>query len=370
MEKTDIAIIGAGVVGLAVAERLSRAGKSIVVVERCDSFGRETSSRNSEVIHGGMYYPAGSLKARLCVEGNRLLYDFCRREGIPHRRLGKLIVARSPAEEDKIQSLLGQGTANGVEGLSVLDRQGIMALEPGIPGDAGLFSPTTGIFDTHAFMKRLERIADDRGVIFAYNCEVIAVTRANGSYEIGITDADGLPLVLSCEVVINASGLGADRIAGLSGIDPDREGYRIRYCKGEYFEVAARHRGRLSHLVYPAPSPISLGIHCVLGLEGSLKLGPNAFFVDSIDYTVDAAHRGEFYLAGRTLFPFIEESDLSPGMAGIRPKLQRIGEPFRDFVIRDEGDRGLPGFINLVGIESPGLTSSLAIAKHVETLVH
>ncbi len=368
MEKTDVVIIGAGVAGLAIAERFSHSGKSIVVVERCDSFGRETSSRNSEVIHAGFYYPPGSLKAGLCVEGNRLLYDFCRGQGIPYRRIGKLLITRSNDEEETVQSLFEQGKKNGVEGLSLLDRQGVVAFEPAVAGNAGMFSQSTGIFDTHAFMRRLEQLALARGVIFAYNCEAIAVTRVSGSYEIGVIDADGLPLSLRCETVINAAGLGADRVAGLAGIDPDAAGYRIRYCKGEYFNVASRHRRKLSHLVYPAPSRISLGIHCVLGLDESVKLGPNAFFVESIDYAVDAAHRHEFYLAGRTLFPFIEEHDLSPSMAGIRPKLQRTGETFRDFVIQDERDRGFPGFINLVGIESPGLTSSLAIANHVAML--
>jgi L-2-hydroxyglutarate oxidase LhgO len=368
MEKTDVVIIGAGVVGLAIAERLSHTGRSIVVVEYNDSFGRETSSRNSEVIHAGFYYPPGSLKARLCVEGNRLLYDFCRKHGIPHRSLGKLLIARSRDEEEKVQKLFEQGIRNGLEGLALLDKQGIVALEPAVAGSAGMFSPFTGILDTHAFMKRLEQLAMTREVIFAYNCKAVAVTRVNGSYEIGVIDADGAPLALVCEMVINAAGLSADRIAGLAGIDLDAAEYRIRYCKGEYFGVASRHRGKLSHLVYPAPSPISLGIHCVVGLDGNLKLGPNAFFVESIDYSVDAAHGREFYLAGRTLCPFIEEHDLSPSMAGIRPKLQQIGETFRDFVIQDERDRGLPGFINLVGIESPGLTSSLAIANLVAML--
>jgi len=369
MEKTEVVIIGAGVVGLALAERLSRTGKNVVVVERCDSFGRETSSRNSEVIHAGFYYPPGSLKARLCTEGNRLLYDFCREHSIPHRRLGKLLVALSPEEENALCALFVQGGENGVEGLVLLDKRGIAGLEPSLPGCAGMYSPSTGILDTHAFMKRLEQIASAQGVIFAYNCEATGVNRTDGGYEVVVADTDGTTLTLSCGIVINAAGLGSDRIAEKAGIDPDLAGYRIRFCKGEYFEVAPRHRGKLTHLVYPAPSTISLGIHCVIGLDGNLKLGPNAFFVDSINYSVDASHSGEFFRAGRTLFPFIEEHDLSPGMAGIRPKLQRNGESFRDFVIRDERDRGLPGFINLVGIESPGLTASLAIARYVENLL-
>ena len=369
MEKTDIVIIGAGVVGLAIAEHLSGRGREVVVLERHDSFGQETSSRNSEVIHAGFYYPPGSLKARLCVEGNRFLYAFCRDHEVPHRRCGKLLVAQAGKEETKLRELFRQGTDNGVEGLTLIDKKGIAGLESVVAGDFGMLSLSTGILDTHVLMKRLERLTMDHGAIVAYGCEVMALSCVNGGYAMTVRDADGMIMTLQGERVINAAGLSADRIADLAGIDTQRARYGIRYCKGEYFSVSPRHRGKLSHLVYPVPTGVSLGVHGVLSLDGSLKLGPNAFFVDTIDYGVDAGHRRDFFNAGRLLFPFIEEDDLSPAMAGIRPKLERVGDEFRDFVIREENDSGLPGFFNLVGIESPGLTSALAIARYVGELV-
>jgi L-2-hydroxyglutarate oxidase LhgO len=368
MEKTGIVIIGAGVVGLAIAERLSLRTGAIIVLERHDAFGRETSSRNSEVVHAGFYYPVSSLKAALCVEGNRLLYEFCAENGVPHKRCGKVVVARAPEDEKKIAHLFEQGGANNVPGLSLVDAEGITRLEPALRGRIGILSATTGIVDTHTFMKKLEQRAADRGVTHAYHCEAVGISHVNGSYEVAVKDADGSLLVLGCERVVNAAGLTADRVAALAGIDAAKAGYRIHYCKGEYFSVSNRHRGKLSRLVYPAPTTISLGIHGVLGLDGSFKLGPSAFYVDELDYDVDAAHRREFFEDARTLFPFLEEDDLSPAMAGIRPKLQEQGGAFRDFVIRDEADKGLPGLVNLIGIESPGLTSALSIARYVERL--
>lgn len=371
MEKTDVVIIGAGAVGLAIADRLSAEGAcgEIVVLERHDSFGRETSSRNSEVIHAGFYYPASSLKAALCVEGNRLMYEFCRDNGVPYRCCGKLVIARTPADEEKVLHLFEQGAANNVPGLALIDAERISRLEPAVQGRLGILSAGTGIFDSHTFMKRLERRALDRGVTIAYNCEVAGIVCANGCCEISVKDADGSPMELQCGTVINAAGLSAHRIAAMAGIDLDKAGYRIHYCKGEYFSVAGRHRGKLSRLVYPAPTAVSLGIHGVLGLDSSLKLGPSALYVDELNYDVDGTHRREFYEEIKTLFPFIEEEDLRPDMAGIRPKLQNKGEAFRDFILRDEGDKGLPGLINCIGIESPGLTSALAIAAYVEEIM-
>jgi L-2-hydroxyglutarate oxidase LhgO len=369
MEKTGIVVIGAGAVGCAIAERLSIDNKDIVAVERSDSFGRETSSRNSEVIHAGFYYPASSLKASLCVEGNRLMQEFCRECGIPHRVCGKLVVARTQDEEKKIEDLFRQGRASGVPGLSLIDAKRMSGLEPAISGRSAILSESTGIFDTHAFMKRLEQRAAERGVTFAYNCEAVAIARSNGGYEVTVRDVDGSLLSMHCDALVNTAGLSADRVAAMAGIDTVKAGYTVHYCKGEYFGVSNRHRGKLSRLVYPAPTQVSLGIHGVLGLDGSLRLGPSAFYVDELNYDVDAGHRRDFFESARTLFPFLEEDDLSPGTAGIRPKLQEAGGPFRDFIIRDESDKGLPGFINLIGIESPGLTSALAIARYVEKLL-
>jgi len=370
METVDCLVVGAGVVGLAVAERLSRRRADVIVVERHDGFGRETSSRNSEVIHAGLYYPKNSLKAVLCVKGRRMLYELCAKAGIPHRKTGKLVVANHPEEQEKIHQVLRQGTENGVEGLALLSQCQVEKLEPRVKAREAVLSPETGIVDTHLLMKYLEQTAETNGATVAYNCEARAIAKCGGGYEVEMRDADGGSMTVRCGIVVNAAGLAADDIAAMAGIDIDAAGYRIHPCKGEYVAVAGRHKGALSHLVYPAPTPISLGIHAVLGIDGSLRLGPNAFYVESTtDYDVDPGHLREFLDGGREYLPFIEEQDLRPEQAGIRPKLQRENEGFRDFVITDESSRGLPGLINLVGIESPGLTACLAIAEMVAVLV-
>ncbi len=368
MEKVDVIIIGAGVVGLAIAEKLSTKGKEIIVVEKHDGFGRETSSRNSEVIHAGMYYPQDSLKARLCVEGNRMLYALCAEKGIPCQKTGKIIVAENDEEIEKVNHLLEQGNKNGVEGLKLLTEAEIKSLEPEILGKMGLLSPETGIVDTHQLMKYLEQTAESNGVILAYNCEVVGVEKKSDNYVLNIHDADDEMMQLQSTVLINAAGLTSDTIAAFVGIDIDTAVYRIHPCKGEYFGISNRHKGKVKHLIYPAPTPISLGTHLVLGLDGGIKIGPNAFYVDEIDYDVDPSHLEEFQKSASRFLPFIEIGDLSPDMSGIRPKLQRKRELFHDFVICEESARGFPGLINLVGIESPGLTSCLSIAEEVEKI--
>jgi L-2-hydroxyglutarate oxidase LhgO len=370
MDAVDCLVIGAGVVGLAIARKLSRRFPGLVIVERHDGFGRETSSRNSEVIHAGFYYPENSLKATICVEGNRRIYEWCEREGVPYRRCGKIVVANTEQERRKIQHLHAQGLKNGVEGLRLLTKTEIAAMEPAVLAQEGLYWPTTGIFDTHQFMQSLEHHVLANGATVAYNCTVTGITRIPAGFAVEILDSDGQTMTLQAGLVINAAGLGAEQIASLAGIDPDAAGYRLHPCKGEYFRVSGRHRNRLSHLVYPAPTPISLGVHAVLGLDGGLRLGPNAAYVDALDYAVDPAHRHAFFTEARKYLPFVEEEDLSPDQSGIRPKLQAPGEAFHDFVIREEGDRGAPGLIDLIGIESPGLTGSLAIAERVAAMVH
>jgi L-2-hydroxyglutarate oxidase LhgO len=369
MDKVDIVIIGAGVVGLAIADRLAAKGKEIVVVEKYDSFGRETSSRNSEVIHGGFYYKTGSLMAGLCVSGNRMLYELCAARGIPCAKCGKIVVANSTADEQKLHDLFNLGNANGVPGLKLCTAAEVKALEPDVKCRMGLLSASTGILDTHLLMKSLETSARQNGATMAYKCEALEIRTYQSSLETVIRDADGAEMVLAAQAVVNAAGLGSDKLAASAGIDIDAAGYRLHPCKGEYFSVSSRHKGRIQHLVYPAPSPISLGIHVVLGLNGAFRFGPNAFYVDKLDYDVDAQHQREFYDGAREFLEFIEFDDLRPDQSGIRPKLQAHGEAAKDFVIREESDRGLPGLVNLVGIESPGLTSSLAIAQMVEKLI-
>ncbi|NLG16604.1 MAG: NAD(P)/FAD-dependent oxidoreductase [Fibrobacter sp.] len=363
-----ITIIGAGVIGLAVAERLSGSGCELLVLEQHDGFGKETSSRNSEVIHAGFYYETGSLKARLCVEGNGMMYRFCHEHQIPCRRVGKLLVANTPDEEVKVEKLYELGIINGVKGLQLLDRKGILALEPHINGRCGFFSPDSGIIDSHSLMKVLENRAISKGTTFGYSCNITEISFNGRNYELQVVDSDGESIHIKTGVIINCAGLSSDRIAAMVGINPDSAGYRLKLCKGEYFSVSGRHRGKVSHLIYPAPTPISLGVHGVLGLDDSFRLGPSAFYVDTIDYTVDSSNAAEFLVRGRELFPFIEDLDLSPAMSGIRPKLVQERNSFRDFIICEESSKGLPGFINLIGIESPGLTSSLAIAAYVQKI--
>jgi L-2-hydroxyglutarate oxidase LhgO len=369
MDRVGVAVIGAGVVGLAVAERLSRRYGDLVVVERQDGFGRETSSRNSEVIHAGLYYGSQLWKTRLCLRGNPLLYELCAREGIACRRTGKIVAAAGPEELPVLEDLAAQARANGVQGVRLLGAREVAALEPQVRAAGGLFSQDSGIVDSHGLMSWLERQALSRGAVFAYGCTVQGLSRAGGGYVLEIRDADGQRLELAAERVVNCAGLGAERIAGLAGIDTAAAGYRVNLCKGEYFSLSSRFRGAFRHLIYPVPSPLNLGAHVVLSLGEGVRIGPNAFFVEEVEYSVDAGHREAFWAEARKLLPDLTPGDLTPDMAGIRPKLYRDGEPFRDFVIREEGDRGLPGFIDLIGMESPGLTSCLAIAERVEELV-
>lgn len=369
MEKVDITIIGAGVAGLAIASVLSKQNKEIIVLERHDSFGQEASSRNSEVIHAGIYYPQDSLKAKLCVQGNRQLYELCEKHAIACEKIGKLVIANNIKEIEKINHLYDCAKENSVTQCSLLTRDQIREIEPSVKADAALFSGTTGIIDTHQLMKWYETSAEQNGVIIAYNCAVRAIEK-NGHYLVHARDTDGQDITIQSEIVINAAGLQADTIASMAGIDIQKEKYKIYPCKGEYFTLSSRHKHLLKHLVYPAPTPVSLGIHTVIDLNHSLKLGPNAFYVNSTDdYDVDSTHQKEFFESAKTYLPFIEYDDLSPAMSGIRAKLQSPDELFRDFIIREESDKGLPGFINLLGIESPGLTSSYAIAEYVEKMI-
>ena len=369
MDEVDVLIIGAGVIGLAIAERLAGPFREVVVVEKHDGFGRETSSRNSEVIHCGMYYADDLLKTRLCVAGNPLLYELCAREGIPHRKTGKIVVATDETESENLHQVFTQGRKNGVSGLSLIDSKQIAAREPDVRGILGLLSRESGIVDSHQLMEYFARTAISRGATLACNGEVTGITKGGDGYSIEVREADGTRTGLKAECVVNSAGLHADRVAAMAGIDTAEAGYEIRPCKGEYFRVSARHRGRLQTLVYPVPSPVHLGAHAVLGLDGSLKIGPSSFYVDALEYGVDPAHQAEFHRKAVRFLPFLDLDDLSPDMSGIRPKLYRRGEPFRDFIIREESDRGLPGLVNLVGMESPGLTSCLTIAEKVKNLL-
>ena len=362
----DITIIGAGVVGLAIAEDLSARFDRVLVVEKNTGFGQETSSRNSEVIHAGIYYPTGFLKAALCIEGNRSLYELCMKRNIPHKRLGKLIVATSEEECGALEAIGEHAKQNGVGDLVLLGRRQVYTLEPEVAALAALFSPSTGIIDTHNLMRSFCIETESNGAIISFRTEVTAIHADNETYEL---ETNGGEYRFRTRVLINSAGLYSDRIACLAGLDIDKMAYRLKYCKGNYFSASPA--PKLNHLVYPVPpqNTESLGIHATLDLGNRVRFGPDSQYVNEIEYTVDENRKSSFYQSIKKYLPGIRMESLHPDMCGIRPKLQGPGEAYRDFVVRDEKDAGYPGLINLIGIESPGLTSCLAIAKHVLSLV-
>jgi L-2-hydroxyglutarate oxidase LhgO len=369
MDNTKIIIIGAGVVGLAVAFELSGRYGDLIVVEKNDSFGQETSSRNSEVIHAGIYYPKGSLKASLCVEGRKLLYEFCTRYNVPHKKIGKLIVATNEEEAKELYALFMRGRENGVDDLCRLSTEEIREREPNVNAVAALFSPSTGIIDSHALMKTLAFRIESSGGMIAYGNKADSIKRTEDGYIVKLVDKSGEETELFAPIVINAGGLWADKVAAIAGINDDE--YKIKFCKGDYFRVNSRKARMVRHLIYPVPTRdhVGLGTHATLDLAGEMRLGPDTSYVDEIDYSVDPSKQKIFYESVKPFLPFIEIEDLMPDTAGMRPKLQGPGEKVRDFIIREESGRGLPGFINLIGIESPGLTACLAIGKKVAGLI-
>jgi L-2-hydroxyglutarate oxidase LhgO len=369
--KSDITIIGAGVVGLAIAAQVAGHNKAVYVLEKNERFGQEISSRHSGVIHSGIYYPQGSLKAKLCVEGNHLIYELCQKHGIGYKKLGKLIVAISDEETEQLQELKEKGRRNGAAGLKIISRNELKKLEPNVEGVAALLSPSTGIIDSHALMEYFAARAKEGGAEIACGKKVVGIEKLSDGYKVTVEEDEKDKFSFVTHILINCAGLYCDKIAKLAGVDVDKAGYRLHYCKGEYFSVGSGKNKLVKRLIYPMPEVkgTGLGVHATLDLEGRMRLGPNAEYVDSIDYSVDSRHKDEFYNSARGMLPFIEYQDLEPEMAGIRPKLQGPGEDVKDFVIRDETDKGLPGFINLIGIESPGLTSSPAIAGYVAGLV-
>jgi len=388
---TEVAIVGAGVVGLAIAARLAPR-HSVVVVERNARPGMETSSRNSEVIHAGMYYPTGSLKARLCVAGNRQLYEICANHDVPHARVTKIITARGEDELPQLEQIQKRGAANGVE-LRMLTAAEVRALEPNVPSAGALFSPNTGIVSAHGLMDHFAHAAREAGAVIQSRAELVGLERNGGEWRLTLRSRGGLggaerpPAqrasegftperaededAVSAERVVNAAGLDADTVAALAGVDVEKAGYRQHYCKGSYFAVSSARSRLVSRLVYPVPGHVSLGVHAVIGLEGRLRFGPDVEYLPDRrqDYTVEDAKRPAFGAAVRELVPAIQDDDLSPDISGIRPKLQGPGEGFRDFVIADESARGHPGLVNLIGIDSPGLTSAPAIAEHVARMI-
>ncbi len=365
MDTVDITIIGAGIIGLAVAAELSKKHKDLILLEKNDHFGQETSSRNSEVIHAGIYYPKGSLKQKLCIEGAPLLYKICKKAAIPHKRCGKIIIATNPSELSHLEELYKKANMNGVK-TKLLDQKEIQKLEPNTNAIAGLYSPMTGIVDSHSLMKYLYSKAQSSGCEVVYRSEVVLLRKKNNGFIVGLKQDE---YQFFTRVVVNCAGLFADQIAALIGLDIDRLGYRLRFCKGDYFSY--QKPSPVNMLVYPVPSQdgVSLGVHATLDMGRRLRFGPDAEYVDEINYQVNASKAGLFYQAANKIIPNIDKKAIVPDMSGIRPKLGGPGVPFRDFIIKEETNTELSGFINLIGIESPGLTCCVSIAQKVSAMV-
>lgn len=357
----DAIVVGAGVVGLAVARALALAGRSVVVLEGEGAIGTGTSSRNSEVIHAGLYYPEGSLKARLCVEGRLALYAYCAERGVPHRRCGKLLVAANEDEIAAVAAIAERGRLNGAEDLAMISGAEARRMEPELAAVAALWSPQTGIIDSHAYMLALQGDAENAGAVLAFNTPFVAAEPTAQGFLVRTGGTE--PMRLACRELVNAAGLGAsavaDRIAGL----PSDAVPRTRFCKGSYFILAGR--APFSRLIYPAPNAHGLGVHLTLDLGGQARFGPDTEWVEDIRYEVDGGRRAAFAAAIRRYWPGLDEEALSPGYSGIRPKIVGEGEPAGDFRIDGPQTHGTAGLVNLFGIESPGLTASLAIAGEV-----
>lgn len=368
----EITIIGAGVVGLAIAGRITKIQNNVFLIEKHLTFGQETSSRNSEVIHAGIYYPEGSLKSRLCVSGKKLLYDFCGKFEIPFNNCGKLIVATSENEIPILDNIISTARINGLTDLVMKEAEEVKEMEPNIFALKAIYSPSTGIVDSHALMKQFETNILNNGGNIVYGSEVKGIKKITDGYKITLKDADGNDYLFTSSIVINSGGLTSDVISEMAGLKDDD--LKIMFCKGEYYRLRPPRNKLISRLVYPVPhhNLEGIGIHVTIDLGGGVKLGPDVSYLSSnnYDYTVDPGKQESFFLSARKFLPFLEYEDIYPEMAGIRPKIQKPGQPVRDFYIREESRRGLPGFINLIGIESPGLTSCLAIGEYVLSLIN
>lgn len=359
--EVDVAVVGAGALGLACAAVLARAGLEVAVIERHVGPARETTSRNSGVVHAGLYYAPGSLKALTCVEGRALLYARCAREGIAHRKTGKIVVATSEAETAILESLHARGIANGAGALELIDGAEVTRREPRVRAVAGLASPESGIVDAEALAKSYLREALAHGAHVAYRTSVEAIEPRGDRWALITRGADGSRFVLVASHVVNAAGLESDRVAAMCGLDVRALDWRLRYVKGDYFAIASRLGAITSRLVYPVPSHAGLGVHVTMDLGGRYRAGPDTERIDSPRYDVDPAKAARFAAALRRYLPEIRDDDLTPDYAGVRPKLYGEGEPPRDFVL-EERPRGI---VQLIGIESPGLTASEALARRV-----
>ena len=363
----DCIVVGAGVIGLAIARALALSGREVMVVEAAEGIGTGTSARNSEVIHAGIYYPAGSLKAKLCVEGRKMLYAYCAEKGVAHKRIGKLIVATSQDEIAKLDDILGKARINGVDDMELLSAAQAQALEPALFCTAALHSPSTGIIDSHGLMLAYQGDAENAGAQCVFHTPLLSgEVRREGGFTLQFGGSDAMQL--SCNVLINASGLHAPTLARTIRGIPAASIPTEYLCKGSYFTLQGK--APFTRLIYPTPHHAGLGVHLTLDLGGQAKFGPDTEWIDKVDYDIDANRCADFYEAVRTYWPGMPDASLSPGYTGIRPKVSGPHEPAADFMIVGPATHGVPGLVNLFGIESPGLTSSLAIAQETLARLH
>lgn len=362
MDTVDCIVIGAGVVGLAIGRALALAGREVVVLEAEETFGTATSSRNSEVIHAGIYYPQGSLKAELCVRGRELLYDYCQTHGVDHQRVGKFIVATEEAQVATLADIQQAAIANGVQDLRMCAQAEVAAAEPEVRCHAALFSPSTGIIDSQGYMRALLGEIEAHGGWLARSAPVVAVAqRPEGGFVVSVGGEAAMDL--GCDILVSSAGLQAGQIAALCAPWGTTDFPQTYYAKGNYFSLSVKSPFR--HLIYPVPVPGGLGTHATLDLGGQVRFGPDVEWIEELDYQVNAERAAQFYPAVRAFWPGLPDGALQPAYSGIRPKISAPGAPAADFLILDESRHGVPGLVHLAGIESPGLTSSLALAEKV-----
>jgi L-2-hydroxyglutarate oxidase LhgO len=365
METLDCVVIGAGVVGLAIARRLALAGREVVVLEAEHSIGNHTSSRNSEVIHAGIYYPTGSLRARMCLAGKKLLYRYCPTRGVDHKRITKIIVATAEDEIPTLKKYQEQAERNGVDDLVWLDKAQVNAMEPNVVAVAGVLSPSTGIIDSHGLMLAYQGDAEARGAALVFESPVLGGKVTDEGIELEVGGKE--PMQVRARTVVNAAGLTAPAVSrSIAGI-PAASIPPQHFCKGHYFTLAGK--APFSRLIYPVGSGLWHGVHVTLDLGGGVRFGPDLKWLPEIDYTFEEERAASFYEAIRHYYPALADGSLVPGYTGIRPKITAQGEPAADFMIQGPKDHGLSGMVNLYGIESPGLTSSMAIGNHVASLL-
>lgn len=372
MIEVDIVIVGAGVIGLACGMELSKTGKSVVLVEKWPNFGEEVSSRNSEVIHAGIYYKPNSLKAKLCVNGNFSIYEHAEKYKIPHKKCGKYIVATNENQLKKLDEIFENANNIGARDLEIISGSEVSKNEPNVFAISAIYSPSSGIIDTHSLMQSFEAISLKNGIDIFYNHKLIEIEK-DKKWNLTLENQDSEKFVISSEFLVNCAGLDADLIAKLAGIDIRKYKYEHNFALGRYFKLSPKFNGFTKRLIYPIPeqNTSGLGIHLTPDLTSAMKLGPDVYFSNNRekDYDVDESLRPKFYASASKYLKNFTEDDIYPDYSGIRPKLQKEGENPRDFIIQEESGKSLNGLVNLIGIESPGLTSSIEISKMVTKII-